>query len=216
MHKNAAPYACKYAPVMNPAFNGAAKRIWGHIVSFTQMNWAVCPLNRLPFFLSFFSSLPPTPHPHPAPPPPPCPSLLLVSSDVLPSDFSIEPPNIAPFHFRLHFRKTASCSRPVFVILFVSPHLCPIPHTPHSHPQPLSAWAQFLRLRLSHCQNGGKAQSVTIPQALRLRTKCLLFFFFYFLGIPVPPQPFHPFLRNPLMHCNSLAESHGFERAHTD
>lgn len=194
IHKNAGPYACKYAAVMNPAFNGPAKRIWGHIVSFTQMNWAVCPLNRLPFFLA------------PAPPAAAAalPLFTLAERRCTALRFSIE--LLTLHHFiSVSISETASCSRPVFVILFVSPSLS---HSAQPaarfRPQPLSAWAQFLRLRLSHCQNGGKAQSVTIPRAVRLRTKCLLIFFPWY---SCPPPPFHPFLRNLLMQCRRFAES---------
>lgn len=135
------------------------------------MNWAVCPLNRLPFFLSFFSSLPPIFSPLPPF------SSLFASSDVLPSDFQSNCEHCT-ISFPSPFQKPLPVLGPS-LSFFLFPISVPFhtPRHPLPPPAPLSAWAQFLRLRLSHCQNGGKAQSVTIPQALRLRTKCLLFFF---------------------------------------
>lgn len=131
------------------------------------MNWAVCPLNRLPFFLSSLPQI--------------SPFTLFTFGEQRCAALPIfnRTANIAPFHFRLHFRNRFLLSA-LSLSFFLFPISVPF-HTARRRPlptaSPLSAWAQFLRLRLSHCQNGGKAQSVTIPQALRLRTKCLLIFF---------------------------------------
>lgn len=123
--------------------------------------------------------------------------------------FSIELRTLHHF-ISVSISETASCSRPVFVILFVS-HLCPIPHTPPPAPTPSPS------LRLGTVP---EAQTESLPKwrkstishhspsfALAYKVFALFFFLLSFYSYSCPPKPFHPFLRNPLMQCSSFAES---------
>lgn len=127
-----------------------SRRNWSHIVSFKVGNWALCPLRTVLSCLLHFSPSLSFPFFH---------STLHTQRHATLS-FSIKPVTLHHF-ISVSISETASWCWSIAVILFVS-HLCPVLQPP----PPSSSWALFPGLRLSHSQNGGKAQSADSPQAV--------------------------------------------------
>lgn len=131
-----------------------SRRNWSHIVSFTRVNWAECSLHTVlsrlfPLSPSLSFSLPL------------CSSQAAIT---LLSNFQLNWKHCT-ISFPSLFQKPLPGLGPS-LSFFLFPISVPCLSSPPSPLPLLSAWAMFPGLRLSHSQNGGKAQSATSPQAV--------------------------------------------------